>query len=49
MTVDWYRVYYENKSANMYQLTIRQISEFIAISRRKYTPDNEAVNKFIAK
>jgi len=31
MIIDWYRAYYENGVENMYQLTVNQINEYIAI------------------
>jgi CDP-glucose 4,6-dehydratase len=35
MIVDWYRAFYETKTEDMYQLTVRQISEYILVSRRR--------------
>jgi CDP-glucose 4,6-dehydratase len=37
MIVDWYRAYYENKTEDMYQLTVNQIKAYIFEAANHHT------------
>jgi CDP-glucose 4,6-dehydratase len=36
MIVGWYRAYYENRTADMYQLTVEQIGEYVSEAKNQH-------------